>query len=269
MKSDLKHIHLEMGKIVYGPVLSRRFGRSLGVNVLPLGKKSCSFDCVYCQLGRTDNPVSDPSCLKTYPSCGDIVTAIERKLKNDELKIDVITFSGNGEPTLHPELRDIVKEVRKKLRERGLDIPINILTNSTQLCFSAIKISLKLFDNVVAKLDTADQDCFTALNRPVKDMKVWEIVKLLKQLRGEIGDKLILQSIIVDSRLNKAVANYRGRSLAKLVDAFLEIDPTLIQIYTLDRRPVESHINQVNRAKLEQVARAITVKLGEDRVRVY
>jgi wyosine [tRNA(Phe)-imidazoG37] synthetase (radical SAM superfamily) len=176
MKPDLKRLHLEMDKIVYGPVLSRRFGLSLGVNLLPLGKKTCSLDCVYCQLGRTDNPVSDPSHMKTYPSCGDIVAAVERRLKSGDLKIDAITFSGNGEPTLHPELPDIVKKIRKTLNERGLDIPINIFTNSTQLRFSSVRVCLKLFDNVVAKLDTADQNCLEALNRPVIAMNVREIV---------------------------------------------------------------------------------------------
>lgn len=269
MNPDLKHLHLEMDKIVYGPVLSRRFGLSLGVNLLQLGKKTCSFDCVYCQLGRTDNPVSDPSHTKTYPSYGDIVAAVERRLKSEDLKIDAITFSGNGEPTLHPELRDIVKEIRKKLDERGLDIPINIFTNSTQLSLSSVRGCLKLFDNVVAKLDTADQDCFNALNRPVKAMNVKKIVKQLKQLRKEIGDKLILQTMIVGSSLDEVVANFREGGLVKLVDAFQEIDPSVIQIYTLDRKPAESYIIQVNRAKLDNVAKAIALKLDEDRIRVY
>ena len=228
METDLKQLHLEMRKIVYGPVHSRRLGLSLGINVLPLGKKTCSFDCVYCQLGRTDNPVSDHSRLKTYPSCGDIVEAVEREMNNEELKINVITFSGNGEPTLHPELRDVVKEVRKKLSERGLKIPITILTNSAQLYSSPVRSYLKLFENVIAKLDTADQDCFMVINRPVKAMKVDEIVKLLKQMRKEIGDRLILQTIIVNSRLDKVASNYGEEKIAKLVDAFQEINPPLI-----------------------------------------
>jgi len=268
-KPDLKHLHLEMGKIVYGPVLSRRFGRSLGVNVLALGKKTCSLDCVYCQLGRTDNPVSDPSHLKTYPSCGDVVVAVERKLNSEELRIDAITFSGNGEPTLHPELRDVVEEIRKILDWRGLDIPINIFTNSTQLCFSSVRDELKLFDNVIAKLDTADQDCFIALNRPVKDTKVREIVKSLKQLRKEIGSKLTLQTMIVDSKSDQAIVNYDDGKLAKLADAVQEIAPALIQIYTLDRPPAKPHVIQVDRAKLEHAAKTLAPKLGEDRVHVY
>jgi wyosine [tRNA(Phe)-imidazoG37] synthetase (radical SAM superfamily) len=269
METDLKHLHLEMGKAVYGPVLSRRFGLSLGVNLLPSGTKTCSLDCVYCQLGRTDNPVSDPSRMKTYPSRGDIVAAVERKVKREDLKIDVITFSGNGEPTLHPELQDVVREIRKTLDERRRDIPINILTNSTQLCFPSVRACLKLFDNVIAKLDTADQDCFMALNRPVKAMNVREVVKQLKQLRKEIGDKLTLQTMIVDSPLDGVVANYGENKLAKLVDAFQEIDPSRIQIYTLDRKPAEPYIVQVNRAKLDHVAQAIALKLNEDRIRVY
>jgi wyosine [tRNA(Phe)-imidazoG37] synthetase (radical SAM superfamily) len=258
-----------MGKTVYGPVLSRRFGWSLGVNVLALGKKTCSLDCVYCQLGRTDNPVSDISYLKAYPSCDDIVVAVERKLNSEELRIDAITFSGNGEPTLHPKLRYVVEEIRKKLDGRGLDIPINIFTNSTQLCFSSVRDELKLFDNVIAKLDTADQDCFIALNRPVKDIQVREIVKSLKQLRKEIGAKLILQTMIVDSQLDETILNYHDEKLAKLADAVQEIAPALIQIYSLDRKPAEPHIIQVDRAKLEHVARALAQKLGEDRVHVY
>jgi wyosine [tRNA(Phe)-imidazoG37] synthetase (radical SAM superfamily) len=269
MNPDLKRLHLEMDKIVYGPVLSRRFGLSLGVNLLPLGKKTCSFDCVYCQLGRTDNPASHPSHMKTYPSCGDIIATVERRLNSGDLKIDAITFSGNGEPTLHPDLRDIVKELRKKLDERGLDIPINVFTNSTQLCFPSIRACLKLFDNVVAKLDTADQDCFNALNRPVITMNVREIVKQLKQLRKEIGDKLTMQTMFIGSPLDGVVVNYGEKKLAKLVDAFQEIDPSLIQIYTLDRKPAEPYIIQVNRAKIDHVAKIIALKLGEDRIRVY
>ena len=92
-----------MGELVYGPVLSRRFGWSLGVNVLPLGKKTCSFDCVYCQLGSTDNPVADRTQLREHPTSGDIAEAVERILGGGKLKIDVVAFSGNGEPTLNPE----------------------------------------------------------------------------------------------------------------------------------------------------------------------
>lgn len=268
-KSGLKSLHLEMGKIVYGPVLSRRFGWSLGINVLPLGKKTCSFDCVYCQLGRTDNPVFEPKHLKEYPKCDDIVLAIEDKLTSANLKIDVITFSGNGESTLHPELQDIIKKIRKKLDEGGLNIPITILTNSSQLCSSSVIDGLKLFDNVVAKLDTVDQDCFMALNRPVKEMKVREIVKSLIKLRNEIGNKLILQIMIIDSRMDNAVANYRGGRLTRLVNAIQEINPAHIQIYSLDRKPNDQHILQVNRFKLNQVAQAIALKLGKDRVHIY
>jgi len=269
MVSDLKRLHLEMNAIVYGPVLSRRFGRSLGVNVLPLCTKTCSFDCVYCQLGRTNQPVSDPSRLKTYPRCRDIVAAVEKSLRSRGLKIDAVTFSGNGEPTLHPELRSIVHEVRKILDKRRLDIPLNILTNSTQLHVPSVRACMKHFDNVIAKLDTADQDCFEALNRPVKAMNVRDIVQQLKQLRKEIGDKLILQTMIVDSQLDRALINYGEGRLTTLVKAFQEIDPSLIQIYTLDRRPAEPSVLQVDHATLNHIAQTIAVTLGNDRIRVY
>jgi wyosine [tRNA(Phe)-imidazoG37] synthetase (radical SAM superfamily) len=258
-----------MNAIVYGPVLSRRFGRSLGVNVLPRGVKTCSFDCVYCQLGRTDQPVSDLSLMKTYPSCREIVAAVEKSLRSHALKIDAVTFSGNGEPTLHPELRDIVREMRRILYTRRLAIPLNILTNSTQLHVPSVRACLKHFDNVVAKLDTADQDCFKALNRPVEAMNVGDIVQQLKQLRKEIGKRLILQTMIVDSQRDRALKNYGEGRLAALGNAFQEIDPSLIQIYTLDRRPAEPYVLQVDHVKLNHVAQTIARKLGNDRIRVY
>jgi wyosine [tRNA(Phe)-imidazoG37] synthetase (radical SAM superfamily) len=123
------------------------------------------------------------------------------------------------------------------------------------------------FDNVIAKLDTAD--CFDALNRPVKDTQVREIVKSLKQLRKEIGAKLTLQTMIVDSQLDETTVNYHDGKLTKLADAAQEIAPASVQIYTLDRKPAEPHIIHVDRAKLEYVARILAQKLGEDRVHVY
>jgi wyosine [tRNA(Phe)-imidazoG37] synthetase (radical SAM superfamily) len=234
-----------------------------------LGKKTCSLDCVYCQLGRTDNPVSDPKHLKSYPSYRDIAAAVERKVLSEESRVDVVTFSGNGEPTLYPELRSVVEAVRQRLDERGLEIPISVLTNSTPLHSSRIRASLRLFDNVIAKLDTANQDCFQSLNRPVTDMKVRKLVDQLAQLRTEIGGKLILQTLIVDSRKDGAIANHSEERLAELVEAVQEIDPAHVQIYTVDRAPAEPHVVHVDRVKLDRVAKTLALTLGENRVHVY
>jgi wyosine [tRNA(Phe)-imidazoG37] synthetase (radical SAM superfamily) len=269
MNLDLKRLHLEMGKMVYGPVLSRRFGWSLGVNPLPLDKKTCSLDCVYCQLGRTDNPVSDPNHLVSYPSYHDIAAAVERKVLGEESRVDVVTFSGNGEPTLYPELRRLVDVVRQRLDARGLEIPISILTNSTPLHSSRVRASLRLFDHVIAKLDTANQDCFQSLNRPVADMNVRNLVDQLSKLRSEIGAKLILQTIIVDSRKDRGIANHSEERFAELVEAVQEINPAHVQIYTVDREPAEPHVVPVDRVKLDSVAKTLALTLGEDRVHVY
>ena len=269
MNRDLNHLHLEMDKMIYGPVLSRRFGWSLGVNLLPLGKKTCSLDCVYCQLGRTNNPVSDPEHLKSYPSIRDIAVAVERKVLSGESTVDVITFSGNGEPTLYPELRSVIEAVRQRLDERGLEIPLIIFTNSTPLQSSRVRASLRLFDSVIAKLDTANQDCFRSLNRPVTDMKVRKLVDQLTQLRTEIGAKLILQTMIVDSRKDGTIANHSEERIAELAEAIQKIDPARMQIYTVDREPAEPHVVQVDRVKLDRIAKTLALTLGEDRVHVY
>ncbi len=269
MTLDLRQLHLEMGKIVYGPVVSRRFGLSLGVNVLPVNKKTCSLDCAYCQLGKTDNPTSDSPYLPTYPNCHEIVTAVEAKLKTEKTRIDVITFSGNGEPTLHPELGRTVTTIQKTLDEQGLGIPINIFTNSTQLGIPTVRNALQHFDQVIAKLDTADQDCFVALNRPIQAIQVSDIVKSLKQLQREIGSKLILQTMLVGSRTNKAAVNYEEKKLVKLAEAIYDIAPSKVQIYTLDRKPAESYLSRVSRANLENAASIIANKLGRDRVQIY
>ncbi len=269
VKEDERKLHLEMGKIIYGPVPSRRFGPSLGINPLPLNKKSCSFNCVYCQLGVTNNPIMNPMDLENYPSTDVIMRAFKDRLRRiDPSKINVITFSGNGEPTLNPELREIIRGIREILDELNLDVPIQILTNSSLFHLPMVREALKEFDYVIAKLDTVDQRCFLSLNRPIAEMNISDIIKWIKFLRGEIGERLIIQSMIIDSD-RMELKNYREEVISKFLDVVEEIDPALVQLYTLDRPPSEPDVYRVPRGMLLGIASRLRARLGEERVMVY
>ncbi len=266
-----KRLHLEMGRVVYGPVRSRRFGLSLGINPLPLMRKTCSFDCVYCQLGRTDNPLVDPGGLKDYPTPNRIADSLRCKLKSSGLNLDeinVVAFSGNGEPTLNPELGESVRRVREVLGEFGLDVPIIILTNSSLLGCEVVREGLAEFDLVVAKLDTADQERFLRINRPVVDMEVMDIIKHLTTLKKLIGDRLIVQVMVIDST-DEGLRNYGPEEASRMAELLSDVNPKLVQVYTIDRPPSESSVFKASEEKLSIVAEALKERLGEGRVKVY
>ena len=270
MSSLSKDLHLEMSKIIFGPVSSRRLGISLGINALPLNKKSCSFNCVYCQLGKTNESISDPASLSDYPCSDRIIKAFEEKMSQPELpEIDVITIAGNGEPTLNPELGKIVSRLKEKTEERGMNTSIAILTNSSTLGNSSVRKGLKLFDRVVAKLDTVDQECFMSMNKPVKEMKVKDIVDRLKSLRMAVGERLAIQVMVIDSMQDRSVVNHDEAKIAGLSEAILEIDPDYVQIYSLDRDPAVPYISKVDRLEMDRIANGLTRKLGIGRVKVY
>ncbi len=207
--------------------------------------------------------------LVDHPSVDAIIKTFKNRLKRiDPSRINVITFSGNGEPTLNPELREIVRGIREILYEWNLDIPIQILTNSSLLHLPMVREALKEFDYVIAKLDTVDQGCFLSLNRPVAEMNIRDIVRWIKFLRGELGERLIIQSMIIDSD-RVELKNHRGEVISKFVDVIEEIDPVLVQIYTLDRPPSEPDVYKASKKILLGIASRLKARLGEGRVMVY
>jgi len=201
-------------KTVYGPVPSKRLGRSLGIDPVCRKNKTCSFDCVYCQLGKTQHKSFE---LKKFVESTELEKELKEALK--KAKADVVTFSGSGEPTLAKNLDELVHVVRE-----ATNLPVAVLTNSSLFYLKEVRKTLSKFDVVVAKLDAPDQELFLEINNPAKEIKFGETLESIKKMRKEFsGKKFALQCMFIEN--NKANA----REIAALAK---EINPDEIQIDT-------------------------------------
>jgi len=176
---------------VYGPVLSQRLGRSLGINLLPIDCKICSFNCVYCECGPTTHQTVNPD-PRLFPDPTDVLHSLEKVLKKPH-SLDHVTFSGNGEPTLHPEFLEITKEVIKLVRKFKPNARIAVLSNASTLDRKKIYEALQLLDRVLLKLDAGDQETFNTVNQPIVGINLSNIIDHMTGL-----DNLIIQSAIIN-----------------------------------------------------------------------
>lgn len=216
--------YLELQKgIIYGPVLSRRLGRSMGVNVLSPYRKICSFDCMYCHYGKTGLHSATPPAEAFYSS-EEILREVEIGLKKFAY-LDHVTFSGNGEPTLHPEFEMLVSEIRKMTQQLRPEVRIALFSNSSTLSWFATRASLQWIDVPIFKLDAADQKTFEEIDRPVAGVKIETIVEDLKNCPG-----IILQTLIVEGEMS----NVKSEPFGTWLDAVREIKPRAIQLYSAD-----------------------------------
>jgi len=243
-------IPLQTG-IIYGPLNSRRFGKSLGINLLPADQKVCSFDCVYCQY---DQP--EPGRRIVFPSLERIkeeVGAFFSEAKEKKQKIDWITIAGNGEPTLHPQFSDVV-EALIELRDKVLKgTPIGILSNSTTCHRAQIHESLLKLDGCFMKLDAGSENICNALNHP-KSAAQWEqVIQGLRQLTN-----ITLQSMFIKGTADNSTAA-AVEEWIKQVDS---IKPKAVQIYTIDRSPRDVGIQAVSKERLEEIGALLTRKTG-------
>ncbi|WP_456432415.1 radical SAM protein [Thermosulfuriphilus sp.] len=223
---------------VFGPVKSRRLGLSLGLDLVP--SKVCSFDCLYCEVGRT----STLTCKRSpYISKEDILKELKEALK-DLGDYDVITFTGSGEPTLNTELGELVEEV-KKLSDR----PLCLLTNSSLFTYPQVRDSVAGFDILLPSLDAATEASFRAINRPAPGLKVKEIIEGLIELRREFSGEIWLEVLLVSG------INDSPEELESLAGAASAISPERIQINTVARPPAESWIRPVAYSVLEEACR--------------
>jgi wyosine [tRNA(Phe)-imidazoG37] synthetase (radical SAM superfamily) len=252
----LKEISLQTG-IIYGPVQSRRLGQSLGVNLLPEDYKLCSFNCVYCQYGWTPEPTVDVShALKDLPRLDNVAIALEKALKTvrrKRQKLDAVTFSGNGEPTLHPDFPAMV-ETARSLRDKYLPhAQLAVLSNSSTATRPEICAALNRCDLRIMKLDAGSEEIIHQLNGPAPPFYLKDIVTALRDLKD-----VTLQSLFVQGR----ISNSDPDSVALWIESVREIRPLLVQIYTLDRVPADPRIWKVNRPTLEWIADQVRWSAG-------
>ena len=229
-------------KIVYGPVFSRRLGRSFGINLLPTTYKLCSFNCVYCQYGPTKWRAL--SCKKeSFPRIDAVLEAVEKALRKPR-SMDVLTFAGNGEPTLHPSFLEIVQGVKKLRDHLRPDLKLALLSNSSRVIDTEVQRAIDFIEMPMMKLDAGDQRTFDLINRPVGSVNLSEIIKTLKSVRG-----LIVQSLFIDG----PISNVSGEAFQSWLNAVMDIAPKEIHMYSTDRPTAEDSVKKVNPERLKQI----------------
>lgn len=242
---------------IFGPIHSRRLGTSLGINLTPNDGKICSFDCLYCEAGYN---AQGPGTTGISPR-EEVRTKLEQKLaamKANGDRLDVITFSGNGEPTLHPDFNGVVDDVIA-LRDRYYpQVKISVLSNSTMIDRPAVVKALKKVDNNILKLDSAIDRTMRLIDRPVNGhFNVTNLVERLKQFSGQC----IIQTMMLRGEHNgERIDNTTDAEVEALLAAYLEIRPAEVMLYSLDRATPEKNLQKVPKEELETIAERFRAK---------
>ncbi|MGY5872729.1 MAG: radical SAM protein [Candidatus Thorarchaeota archaeon] len=249
----------------YGPVSSWRYGRSLGIDVTAPPKK-CTYNCVYCQLGITKHHVTSPEDISsTLPPVSDIVEEVISTLKKiDQKSVDVLTFSGTGEPTLNLQLGHIVSKIRKEID----DIPIILLTNASLLPRHDVRSAVSNFDIITAKYDAGDEDTFKRINHPAKGtFSLQEIHDGIKELKREAKGLLALEVMLL--RGQGGLSNVEGKARKSLIDGILDLNPDLVQLYTPWRPSPISTIKPVSSSELHDFGHELEESINSDKLWIY
>ena len=221
-----------MSNIIFGPLNSRRLGTSLGVNLIPY--KTCTLDCVYCEAGATTDLTMDK---KPFYSCDQVITELSDFL-SDKPKLDYITFSGLGEPTLNSDIGDIIKTIKSKWSEYKLCL----ITNSTLLNDDLLSCDL-----IMPSLDAVSDEAFQKINRPHHDLKPYEMIESLTSFRKRFKNQMWLEIFFLEG------INDTNTELTQLKKACEKINPDKIQINSLDRPGLFNWVKKVPQNRLKEI----------------
>jgi len=249
----------------YGPVASWRYGRSLGVDITTPPKK-CTFNCIYCQLGPTKKHVTSPEEIKDdIPLSKDIIMEVRKTLERLDLKtVDVLTFSGTGEPTLNLNIGTIVTSIRDIVE----DLPIILLTNASLFSRTDIRKKSSGFDIITAKLDAGDEETFRRINRPSKGSFSFQSIREgIKKLGKEVEGILALEIMLL--RGPRGLTNIDGNPKKTLIESILEIDPDLVQIYTPWRPAALQSVTPLSVNRLREFASELEDHFDKEKVWIY
>lgn len=236
--------------IIFGPVHSRRLGLSLGVNLLPVESKLCSFDCIYCECGwNGDHPGK-----RRFNSRDDVRRMLRQTLAcmaAEATPPDVITFAGNGEPTLHPDFESIIDDTLALRDELCPTAKVSVLSNATQIGREEVRRALLRVDNNILKLDSAFDSTVRLMNMPQGGYTVADTVDKLKSFDG----RLIVQTMFLRGEFEgRKIDNTTEEEVAAWLRLITEIRPAKVMIYSLDRDTPCRTISRVGRDELESIA---------------
>jgi wyosine [tRNA(Phe)-imidazoG37] synthetase (radical SAM superfamily) len=237
-------------QIIFGPLKSRRLGTSLGINLLPTDAKICSFECIYCECGFNTTMKESP-----LPQRRQVQKALEQKLL--ELSeagdsIDVITFAGNGEPTLHPQFEPIVADTIA-LRNRFFpDAKVSVLSNATRVHKPHIMRALRQVDNNILKLDSVIEETVRRLDRPTG--RLFNVPWLIDQLKKFNGELTIQTMFLRGTHNGEKIDNTTDEEVEAWLSALEEITPREVMIYTIDRETPVKGLEKISLEELTKIA---------------
>lgn len=241
-------------KIVFGPIHSRRFGQSLGINLLPIQSKMCSFNCVYCECGwNTHNCLDFQNGLVPLELFEQALEEKLIKLNNSNEDFDVITFAGNGEPTLHKDFEAIIDKTIELRNKYCPNTKIVVLTNSTQLHRENVVNALNKIEMPVLKIDSVNQDTFRNINLPAGNLKIENIIENIKKIHNPIIQTIFLRGEVKGVYIN----NTTDEEINNYIEVLNEISPSLIMIYPIDRPPPAQNLEKLSKEEIIKIANKI------------
>lgn len=234
---------------IFGPVRSRRLGISLGINLLPADGKVCTFDCIYCECGLN----AERKSKGVLPTREEVATALEKKLvemgASGELP-DVLTFAGNGEPTIHPQFAGIIDDaigIRNRLCPSA---KVSVLTNATLIARESVFEALKKVDNNILKLDTVDPGYISRIDRPTGKYDLATIIERMKAFEG----KAVIQTMFLKGEVEgKEMDNTGDNYVLPWIATVKEIAPREVMIYTIDRETPVKGLQKASREELDRI----------------
>jgi wyosine [tRNA(Phe)-imidazoG37] synthetase (radical SAM superfamily) len=238
-------------KIIFGPVKSRRLGVSLGINLLPTNVKVCSFDCIYCECGRNPKKYEEKAVL---PSRIEIQQKLKEKLQEmvaENLSPDVITFAGNGEPTLHPEFAGIIEDTIELRNQLSPNARIAVLSNATMIHRKPVFQALLKVEDNIQKLDSAYEETIKLLDCPNKNFSLAKTVDQLAAFNG----KVIIQTLFVRGTYKgQTDDNTTEKEISAWIELLKKIKPSQVMIYTIARDTPIDTLEKVSVKDLNLIA---------------
>ena len=237
---------------VFGPIRSRRLGDSLGINLLPEKGKICSFDCIYCECGWNKDGRNDTR----LPSAEKVRNDLETKLKQcqaNQINIDSITFSGDGEPTLNPEFPQIIDDTIRLRNQYYPNSKITVLSNATRVHLPEVFNALRKVDNPTMKIDAPTNDLVEKINHPAPGYDINKVVEALKQFNGDF----ILQTMFLKS---KDFDSSSPEVLNGWMDIVRLLKPREVMVYTIDRPTPEEGLQKFT---VEEMRRLVQPLIDE------
>lgn len=236
---------------VFGPIHSRRLGTSLGINLAPDDGKVCTFDCIYCEAGYNRQGTGTTG-LATREKLEDDLRRKLAEMHAAGMNLDVITFSGNGEPTINPEFPEIVDTVIALRDEFYPEAKVSVLTNSTRIFTPAVAEALDKVDNNILKLDSAVEETMRLIDCPTE--RSFTVAKVVEGLCRFAGTGIIQTMMLRGKHNGKVVDNTTDAEIDALIEAYQRIKPREVMLYSLDRSTPEENLVKVEHDELKRIA---------------